>query len=124
MTEVVPTFNLDRKVNVDNNVDAFGIQWVIQKQRGRSLLVVRPNPDREDAVIPKSLAGEWTQEHALTEQIKLYIEKTWDDAADADLKAEGKRRTALAFKEEKKEETIVDKVEEKSFIDTFFPKED
>ena len=96
------TFNLDRETQIEANVDAFSRQWKIHSNRGTGLCYVRPNPDREDAVIPKEMGGLWTKPSLLTPKIKDYITKTWDEADLANKKAERKRLAALeASKQEK-----------------------
>lgn len=116
------TFNLDRKVNIENDVDALGKKWEVHKQRGRALFIVRPNPDREDAVIPKTLSGEWTQEHILRENILTYVTSTWDQADLADVKAERKRQVALEAKETTT--PVIDKKLENNFIQNLLNKKE
>lgn len=87
-------FNLDRVQNIEHNVDANGRKWKIHFNRGTSLCKVRPEPDREDAVIPDNMSGNWTKPSLLQEQITKYVTATWDKADDADIKAERKRQAA------------------------------
>jgi len=91
-------FNLDRETNVENNIDSTGKKWEIKLQRGSSLCFARPNPDREDARIPKELEGRWTKPSLLRERIKEYVNKSWDIADAANIKAERKREVAKEYK--------------------------
>lgn len=45
------TYNLDRQIALDNNVDALGKKWeIVQAGRESNLVIARPNPYREDFV--------------------------------------------------------------------------
>jgi hypothetical protein len=87
-------FDLDREVSIQNGVDAEGKKWVIKAQRGNGLLYARPDPDRENAVIPKDLSGLWTKIGLLQKQIGIYLDKSWNQAEEAKLKAERKAQAA------------------------------
>ena len=93
MTEAV--FDLDREAKLEANIDALGKKWEVKQRRGRALYITRPNPDRIDAVIPKEMEGEWTNTTLLTAQIQKYVQSSWHQADQADLKAERKRAAAL-----------------------------
>jgi hypothetical protein len=92
MTEVA--FNLDRELNIENNVDALAKKWTIHKSRGNALYFARPEPDREDAVIPAVMQGRWTKPVLLQEQINKYLKDSWDQAETAQLKAERVKEAA------------------------------
>jgi len=91
------TFNLDRDTNLKARIDPTGRKWEIHGKRGSSLYRARPNPDRDDAVIPKLFAGDWTKPELLLEKIDLYLVRAWDDS---DRKAEEARRTKEAAVEQ------------------------
>jgi len=91
-------FNLDRETNIANNIDSLNKKWEIKLQRGSSLCFARPNPDREDAKIPKELEGRWTKPSLLREKIKNYVTKSWDIADAANVKNERKREVAKEYK--------------------------
>ena len=88
------TFNLDREVNLQNNIDAEGKKWVIKKQRSNGLLFVRPEPDRVDAVIPKELQGLWTKHILLEGAVNSYLAASWDKAEAATKRKELKEQAA------------------------------
>jgi hypothetical protein len=91
-------FNIDRHVSIQNGVDATGKRWEIKSTRGSSLVIVRPSPDRADAVIPSNMAGQWTTRAKLQEEIDNYLTASWDKADAANARAE---RAAQAAKENK-----------------------
>jgi hypothetical protein len=88
------TFNLDRENNIKESVDAFGKQWKIHVQKGNGLCYVRPNPDREDAIIPEKLQGLWTKPSLVQPLIKAHCVASWDQAAAAKLKADRQEQAA------------------------------
>jgi len=92
-----PTFDLNRENNIDSLVDATGKKWNIHVNKQNGLCKARPEPDREDAVIPNEFAGQWTKPSLLKPKIREYVTKTWDQAADADKKAERKRIAAKEY---------------------------
>lgn len=92
-------FNLDRKVSMDNRVDATGKKWMIHINRATGLSYARPEPDRSDAVIPKEFSGMWTKPQMLEERIKIYLDKSWDQAELAQQKAERKKNVKRATEE-------------------------
>jgi len=96
MTEVT----LDREQSIEELKDALGKQWVIKRARGHGLCYARPEPDREDAQIPKNMKGLWTKAELLKQQVQSYVTKTWDIADKARATAE---RTAEAAKEAAKQ---------------------
>jgi hypothetical protein len=59
-------FDLDREVSIQNGVD----------------------------VIPKDLSGLWTKIGLLQKQIGIYLDKSWNQAEEAKLKAERKAQAA------------------------------
>lgn len=95
-------FNLDREVSIQNNVDAEGKKWVVHVQRSNGLCYARPEPDREDAVIPKEFQGLWTNPSKLMPKIMAYLNRTWDKAEKANLDAERKREVAREHKAKSK----------------------
>lgn len=104
------TFNLDREVNLQNNIDAEGKKWVIKKQRSNGLLFVRPEPDRVDAVIPKELQGLWTKHLLLEGAVKTYLTASWNKVEVANKRKErkeqaAKEQAALAKKAKSKNDT-------------------
>ena len=74
------TFNLERQTNVANNIDATGKKWEIVHIKGSALYEARPNPYRSDFVCPKEFEGRWTKHTLLDQQIKLYVNRSWDQA--------------------------------------------
>ena len=96
------TFNLDREVSIERNIDANGRKWVIHMNRQNGLCYVRPEPDRSDAVIPKEMKGLWTKPSLLQPRIKDYLVKTWDKADAANAAAERKREAAREQQSKKK----------------------
>ena len=106
MSEV---FNLDRETNLKARIDPTGRKWEVHGKRGSALYYARPNPDREDAVIPKLFAGDWTKPGLLLEKIDLYLERAWDTsdkavAKTARLKAESEATKLLREKAREEEE--------------------
>jgi hypothetical protein len=85
MSEV---FNLDRKVNMQENIDPTGKKWEVKKVNiSGSLYVAVPNPYREDFVCPKEFAGSWTQPSILQEKITIWLNRQWDKAEAAQQRA-------------------------------------
>lgn len=75
------TYNLDRQIAIDNNVDALGKKWEITKSsRESNLFMAIPNPYRNDFVCPKPFGGRWTSKDLLQDQITLYLKQSWDQA--------------------------------------------
>ena len=105
MTEEV--FDLDRERNIEALVDSFGKQWKIVASKQTGLCYARPNPDREDAKIPKILEGLWTKASLLKPLITKYVTSTWDAADRADVKSERKRQVALEAAKGKKDVKVV-----------------
>jgi hypothetical protein len=75
-------FNFDRAQKEEHLIDALGKKWTVVVNKQNGLCHTRPEPDREDAVIPKNIAGQWTKPTLLMEQIKLYVSSTWDKAEE------------------------------------------
>ena len=73
-------FNLDRETNISNHIDPAGKKWEVHKRLGQALFHIRPNPDREDAIIPKEMEGKWTKPKILDEARDLYLKRMWDEA--------------------------------------------
>jgi hypothetical protein len=73
-------FNLDRETNIANFIDPAGKKWEIHKKNGQALFHIRPNPDREDAVIPELLQGKWTKVVLLQEARDRYLKLAWDES--------------------------------------------
>ena len=97
------TFNLDRKMNIDNNIDPLGKKWEIFHLKGSALYEARPNPYNAATEIPSEFQGRWTKPDLLQSQINLYLNRAWDKAEDAAKKAPGKERAKAAKKKTTKE---------------------
>lgn len=93
-------FNLDRQMNVDNNIDALGKKWEIVHIKGSALYEGRCNPYDERVATPKEFEGRWTKPTLLDKQIKVYVNRTWDMAEEAAKKAPGKERAKKQREEE------------------------
>lgn len=89
-------FDLDRQTNEANSIDSNGKKWEIKQKRGRALYFTRPNPDREDAVIPRKMRGLWTKVELLKKEIDKYISASWDQAEAATQKQVRKAHAAKA----------------------------
>ena len=75
------TYNLDRQIAIENNIDALGKKWeIVQAGRESNLVMAIPEPYREDFVCPKPFIGKWTSRDILQEQITLYLNQSWDKA--------------------------------------------
>lgn len=86
MSEAV--FNLDRKINMQENIDPQGKKWEIKKQnKSGSLYVAVPNPYRADFVCPKPFSGAWTLPSTLQEKITSWLNTQWDKAEKAQQRA-------------------------------------
>lgn len=89
------TYNLDRQIAIDNNVDALGKKWEITKSsRESNLFMAIPNPYRNDFVCPKPFGGRWTSKDLLQEQITLYLKQSWDQAEAITQKNARKKQAA------------------------------
>ena len=111
-----PEFSLDRNYSEANNIDAQGRKWQIHSSRQYPGLVwARPNPDREDAQIPKQFEGKWTSKERLQKQLSMYLKSSWNHAEAAKAKAQ---RVAQAAKENKPaEEVLPQKTAEESLAE-------
>lgn len=89
-------YNIDRAEREKHSIDALGKKWNIKVNKQNGLCHARPEPDREDAVIPKEFEGQWTKPSLLGEQIKVYVQRSWDHAEKVQQAAE---RKAIVFKE-------------------------
>lgn len=89
-------FDLDRQISLENSIDPTGKKWEIHGQRGSALVHVRPNPDREGAVIPKPLEGKWTSPSVLKEKIDVWLKTQWNASDKSVLKADGRKRAKSA----------------------------
>lgn len=87
-------FDLNRTQNIQALVDAFGKQWVVVVNKQNGLCHARPNPDREDAVIPDSISGQWTKPDLLVPKLRSYVTKTWDMADAKQKKMEREAQAA------------------------------
>ena len=103
------TFNLDRTISIQNNVDALGKNWVIHNHRGTSLCHIRPNPDRSDAKIPEEMQGQWTKPSLLREKLVAYLNSSWD-MADAAIAKAASVKQAEVEAPKKEEKTMMDKL--------------
>lgn len=90
---------IDRHKCIAENVDALGKKWEIRHVNATSLYVARPDPDREDAVIPEEMRGKWTKPSDLQIRIDLYLERSWDKAELAKVKADRKVAALAEAKE-------------------------
>lgn len=91
---------IDRRYSEKNNIDSHGRKWKMHSSKQHPGLVwARPDPDREDAVIPKQFEGKWTSKERLSKQIALYITADWNKAEAAMARA---ARVAQAAKENQK----------------------
>ena len=123
------TFNIDRHVNIENNVDALGKQWQIFHLKGSALYEARPNPYRADTEIPDEFKGRWTKPHLLQEQILKYLNRSWDHAEEAAKKSASNKRVAeqrAATKKKNAKESLDDLPEEikQELGDTIATKDD
>lgn len=102
-------FNLDRHINIENNVDALGKQWkIVRANRENALLKAIPEPFRADFVCPDEFKGQWTSSDKLQEKITVYLNRSWDQA---EAKAQKTTRVEQAAKEAPKK-TAVESLEE------------
>ncbi len=77
-------FNLDRKVNMEENIDPTGKKWEIKKvNKSGALFLAVPNPYRADFVCPTPFAGSWTQPSVLQEKITAWLNQQWDKSEEA-----------------------------------------
>lgn len=103
-----PEFNLDRKISIENNVDAEGKKWELHSSKKHPGLVwARPNPDRTDAIIPKLFYGMWTSKERLQKQIEQHLAASWNKA-----EAAADRARLVAFAAKAKIEEVVEPVVE------------
>lgn len=87
-------FNLDRQVNIENNIDATGKKWEIVHLKGSALYEARVNPYNAQTNIPKEFEGRWTKPILLEKQIKKYLNASWDAAEEAQKHAAANARSA------------------------------
>jgi len=85
-------FDINREVSVERNVDAEGKRWVVHANRSNGLCYIRPDPDRENAMIPKGMQGLFTKATLAQAEIKKYLKESWDKAEA--VMAKNKQRTA------------------------------
>ena len=99
------TFNLDRKMNIDNNVDALGKQWNIVHIKGSALFEARVEPYNAQTQTPKEFEGRWTKPDLLQSKITAYLNRSWDQAeqkakmAAANARAQEQREATRAANE-------------------------
>lgn len=99
------TFNLDRKMNIDNNVDALGKQWNIVHIKGSALFEARVEPYNAQTQTPKEFEGRWTKPDLLQSKINAYLNRSWDQAeqkakmAAANARAQEQREATRAANE-------------------------
>jgi hypothetical protein len=89
---------LTRATAIPNNTDPQGRIWKIKFNRGSALLSAEPEPFRENFQCPAEMKGRYTSTKVLQEAITLYLNRAWDAADKAAVKAE---RKAQAKKEGK-----------------------
>jgi hypothetical protein len=97
------SFNLDRKVNIENSIDPTGKKWEIFHIKGSALYEARPNPYNAQTKIPDEFSGRWTKTQKLQEQIDLYLNRSWDASEEVAKKAAGKARAKKAAEENKED---------------------
>ncbi len=90
---------IDRETCIGNNIDALGKKWVIKHIAHSTLYTVRPDPDREDAQIPKLFQGKYTHPDRAQAKIAVHLKNTWDKAEAATKKAASKGRVDLTTQE-------------------------
>lgn len=88
------TFNLDRQINIDNNIDALGKKWEVVHLKGSALYEARPNPYNAQTNTPPEMEGRWTKPDLLMKQIKKYLNASWDMAEEAQKKSAANKRAA------------------------------
>jgi hypothetical protein len=93
-------FDLNRQVSLENKIDPTGKKWEVHGERGTALVHARPNPDREDAVIPDSFKGKWTSPTVLREKIDVWLNQQWNKSDTKAHKADGKKRAKKVSAEE------------------------
>jgi len=86
---------IDRENCIANNIDALGKKWVIKHIAHSTLYTVRPDPDREDAQIPKLFQGKYTHPDRAQAKISVHLKNTWDKAEAATKQAASKARVDL-----------------------------
>lgn len=86
---------IDREHCIANNIDALGKKWIIKHIAHSTLYTVRPDPDREDAQIPKLFQGKYTHPDRAQAKISVHLKNTWDMAEVAQKKAASKGRVDL-----------------------------
>jgi len=92
-------FDINREVSIEKNVDATGKRWVIHANRSNGLCYIRPDPDRENAQIPKQMQGLFTKASLAKAEIDKYLKLSWDQAEQAQLKNKQKAERIAAKKE-------------------------
>ena len=90
MTIAETVAKIDRKNCIAENTDPTGKKWVVKHINATALYVARPEPDRQDAVIPAEMRGKWTQPSVIQAQIELYLGRAWDKAEAAQAKSDRK----------------------------------
>jgi hypothetical protein len=111
MTEEV--FDLNREISTERNIDPLGRKWDIVHLKGSSLYECRPNPYNAATEIPDEFKGRWTKPVLLQEQVKLYLNRSWDKADQAALHAASRRRSQ-EMREMTKEENVKKKTAKES----------
>jgi len=103
-------FNLDRDINIKNNVDVLGKKWHIVTKKGGGLVMAQPEPYRADFVCPSNMAGLWTNRTKLQDEITKYLMDSWDKAEAKQVQVE---RTETAVKEAAVREKAAQRAEKK-----------
>ena len=83
-------FDLNREMNLENAIDAFGKKWHVMHIRGTALYEARPEPEVNGWKMPTQMEGRWTKPNLLKEKIDQYVLETWDMADKKSIKAERK----------------------------------
>lgn len=90
-------FDINREVSIERNVDAEGKRWVIHANRSNGLCYIRPDPDRENAMIPTKMQGLFTKPTLAQAEISKYLKESWDKAEAA--MAKNKQKAERSKKE-------------------------
>lgn len=75
-------FDINREVSIERNVDATGKRWVVHANRSNGLCYIRPDPDRENAMIPPKMQGLFTKPFLAQAEISKYLKLSWDQAEE------------------------------------------
>ncbi len=89
MSETVENVEiLSRSEALKVSQDPTGKRWLIQSQRGRSLLKAVVEPFNGNTIIPKEFANEWTSRSQLQQAIQSWLHTQWDKSDEKSQKAD------------------------------------